>query len=179
MRASVLLILSLLPSVMFGGEFRTESFHGDVVVRSSGEKQMVVLLDSYGHGDAHDGLADHAWVVASETPYANPVSIYLRNAIVTSERRRVAVYSETDQTAIVFLLESEDTDCAPGMVHRFTGYGLSQYRGVLEVAPMTSDAPFAPHDPDPWGEADSAGTAGRISSEAKALPPAQPAVPAQ
>jgi hypothetical protein len=159
MRTSVLLILSLLPAVVFGGEFRTESFHGDVVVRSSGEKQMVVLHDSCGLSDDHDGRADHAWVIASEIPYANPVSIYLRNAIVISERRRVTVYSEADQAAIVFLLESEDADCEPRMVHRFAGYGLSQYRGVLEVPPITSDAPLSPHDPDPWGEGDSPGPA--------------------
>jgi hypothetical protein len=143
MRTSVLLILSLLPAVVFGGQLRTESFHGDVVVRSSGEKQMVVLLDSFGRGDVHDGLADHAWVIASETPYADPVSICLRNALVISEPRRVTVFSAADETTIVFLLESSETE-SNCPVHRYAGYGLSQYRGVLDL-----------NGPDPWGEMDS------------------------
>src|SRR5205085_9130194 len=139
MRLKLVLLLSFIPAVLFAGQFPVATFHGDVVVRSSGEQQMAILLDSYGRGDGHDGLVDHAWVVASETPYANPASIFLRGARVTSEQGRITVYSAADKTAVVFLLdEAEDDETwAPSAttITRYRGYGISHYQGELQLAP--------------------------------------------
>ncbi|MCU1227913.1 MAG: hypothetical protein JWO97_797 [Acidobacteria bacterium] len=161
MRASVCLILLLLPVAMFGGQLSNDSFHGDVLIRSSGEQQMAILLDSYGRGDGHDGLVDHAWVIASEVPYLEPVSILLRNARVTSEPGRITVYSAPDHTAVVFLVDGtqDDENWAPAgtAVHRYAGYGVSHYKGSLDLPPMTSKgvahspSPYTLQDPDPWG----------------------------
>ncbi|MEA2569970.1 MAG: hypothetical protein QOI24_1971 [Acidobacteriota bacterium] len=161
MRAVVVFILSLIPAIVFGGQLSTASFHGDVVVRSSGPQQMAILLDAYGRGDGHDGLVDHAWVIASETAYADPLSIFLRAARVTSEPGRITVYSAADHTAVVFLFDGaqDDDGWAPAgtAVHRYAGYGISHYKGVLDLPPITSNGPehtpvpYSLQDPDPWG----------------------------
>jgi hypothetical protein len=151
MRAvAALFVFSLIPAMLSGGRHSTESFHGDVVLRSSGERQMVVLLDSCGCGDRQDGRADHVWVIASETPYSAAVPIFLRDALVISEARRVTVYSAAGDAVIVFRLDGvpDEMTCAAGTVQRFAGYGLSQYRGAPDLPRMKSDA----HDPDPWGD---------------------------
>jgi len=168
MRGAVLFLCSLLPALVFGGQLSTSTFHGDVVVRSSGAQQMAIVLDSYGRGDGHDGLADHAWIVAAETPFAQPVSLFLRGAVVTSEPGRITVYSAAEHTAVVFLVNGtqDDDSWMPSgtTLHRYAGYGVSLYSGELQLPPITTNgvrqapSPYTLQDPDPWGDPGATGS---------------------
>ena len=156
----VLFVASLFPAFVCGGQFATETFHGDVLVRSSGDQRMAILLDAYGAADAHDGLADHAWVIASETPYASQAPLFLRDARVTSEPGRITVYSPSEHKAIVFLADGkqDDDSSAPSgtTFTRYNGYGLSLYSGELRVPPITvngvahTPSSTEMQEPDPW-----------------------------
>lgn len=124
----LMLLLACSPLLAQPGKAdRVESFLADVVVRTDGDKVMVLLDTILDAGTAPDGIVDQWFVLQTAEPVLTPVMAHLPQALVVSQPRGLRI-STADQRFELTLDGPDRPDTV--LTTRVVGVGLSHNTGV-------------------------------------------------
>jgi hypothetical protein len=124
----VLALLACVPAL--GGPDQAnhvETHLADVVIRTDGDRVMVLLDTILDAGTPPDGDVDQWFVLQTAEPVLTPVMAYLPKALVVHQSHALRI--STSDERYEFRLDGPETPNA-GMTTRITGIGLAHNTGT-------------------------------------------------